>query len=130
MRTLPDLQPGDSVRVKLDQQKRWKMPGKVIVRSTAPRSYIIQTPFSMVRRNHRHLRTVTSPGRFEMPDEQDLDLEPESQAEGSGSGSPHAKPEELPQTMKPCRVTPAVPSLQTHSPVPLNQKLGPQAVAW
>jgi len=70
VRTLPDLQPEDSVRVKLDQQKGWKTPGKVIARGTAPSSYIIQTPFSVVHRNRRDLHTVTSPGRFEMPDEQ------------------------------------------------------------
>ena len=81
---------------------------------------LIRTPFSVVLRNRRHLCTVTSPGRCERPDEQDLDLEPESQA-GSGSGSPHAAPEEPPQTVKPCRVTPAVPfsaNTQSSSPQP------------
>jgi len=56
--------------VKLDQQKGWKTPGKVIARSTAPRSNVIQTPFGVVHRNRRHLHTMTSPGRFKMPDEQ------------------------------------------------------------
>ena len=32
VRSLPDLQPGDSVRVKLDQQKGWKSPRKVIAK--------------------------------------------------------------------------------------------------
>ena len=76
VRPLLDLQPGDSVRVKLDQQKGWKMSGKVIARSPTPRSYVIQTPFRKVRRNCRHLRTAISADRVEMPDEQDLDLEP------------------------------------------------------
>ena len=82
---------------------------------------LIRTPFSVVRRNRRHLCTVTSPGRFEMPDEQDLDLEPESQAEGSGSESPYAKLEEPPQIVKPCKVTPTVhssPNTQSSSPQP------------
>ena len=64
---------------------------------------------------------MTSPGRCERPDEQDLDLEPESQAESSGSGSPHVAPEEPPQTVKPCRVTPVVPfsgNKQSSSPHP------------
>ena len=78
VRTLPDLQPGDSVRVKLDQQKGWKTPGKVIARSLTPRSYVVQTPFSVVRRNRRHLRPATSPRRLEIPDEQDLDQDPET----------------------------------------------------
>ena len=37
VRPLLDLQPGDSARVKLDQQKGWKMSGKVIARSPTPR---------------------------------------------------------------------------------------------
>ena len=55
VRHLPELQPGDSVHVKLGQQKLWKTPGKVIARSPVPRSYIIQTPNRVVRRNRRHL---------------------------------------------------------------------------
>ena len=76
MRTLPDLQPDNSVHVKLDQQKGWKTPGKVIKRSLTPRSYVVQTPFSVVRRNRRHLRPATTPDRLEIPDEQDLDQDP------------------------------------------------------
>ena len=52
---LPELQPGDSVHVKLDRQKVWKTPGKVTASSPVPRSYIIQTPNRVVRRNRRHL---------------------------------------------------------------------------
>ena len=40
-----------------------KTPGKVIARSYTPRSYVIQTPCSVMRRNRRHLRRVTSPNR-------------------------------------------------------------------
>ena len=80
VRALPELRPGDSVHVKLDQQKVWKTPGKVIARSPVPRSYIIQTPNSVVRRNRRHLRTVNSPRRVH--DGQELDVNMESRAEG------------------------------------------------
>ena len=80
VRPLSNLQPGDSVHVKLDLPKGWKTPGKVIGRSLTPRSYVIQTPFRVVRRNRRHLRTVSSPDGLEMSDEHDVDLEPTSQA--------------------------------------------------
>lgn len=50
VRPLPELQPGDSVHVKLNQQKVWKTPGKVITKSPVPGSYIIQTPNRVVRR--------------------------------------------------------------------------------
>ena len=87
VRPLPELQPGDSVHVKLDQQKVWKTPGKVIARSPVPRSYIIQTPNSVVRRNRRHLRTVNSPRRVH--DRQELDVNMEPRAEGPVVGSQH-----------------------------------------
>ena len=109
VRALPDLQPGDSVHVKLDQQKGWKIPGRVVARSATPRSHVIQTPFSVVRRNRRHLPTVNSPGRVEVPDEQQMDLETESQAEDPGSESSHFEPEQPLQIAQPCRVTSAVP---------------------
>ena len=38
VKSLPDLQPGDVVSVKLDQQKGWNTPGKVIGRSYTPSS--------------------------------------------------------------------------------------------
>ena len=98
VRPLPDLQPGDSARVKLDQQKGRKMSGKVIARSPTPRSYVIQTPFRKVRRNCRHLRTTISTDKVEMPDEQDLDLEAASQAKLPSSGSSHTVSGEPPQT--------------------------------
>ena len=75
VKSLPDLQPGDVVSVKLDQQKGWKTSGKVIARSYTPRSYVIQTSSIAMSRNRRHLRRVTSPNRVEMPDEPELDLE-------------------------------------------------------
>ena len=121
VRPLPDLQPGDSVRVKLDHQKGWKMPGKVIARSPTPRSYVIQTPFRVVHRNRRHLRTVISPGKSEMPDEQDLDLEPVSQAKDPSLGPSRTESGEPPQIVKPCGVTSTLPSsvnTQPSSPQP------------
>ncbi|KAL9963006.1 hypothetical protein ACROYT_G032167 [Oculina patagonica] len=44
VRKLPELQPGDAVHMKLDQQKGWKTPGVVIAKSSTPRSYVIETP--------------------------------------------------------------------------------------
>ena len=115
VKSLPDLQPGDVVSVKLDQQKGWKTPGKVIARSYTPRSYVIQTPSSVMRRNRRHLRRVTSPNRVEIPDEPELDLEPELQAEDPSAGSPDAELEEPQQIVKPCETAGA--SSQVYSPV-------------
>ena len=52
---LRELQPGQQVVIKLDDEKGWKLPGEV-VHQHAPRSYIIQTPRGRLRRNRRHLR--------------------------------------------------------------------------
>ena len=120
VKSLPDLQPGDVVSVKLDQQKGWKTPWKVIARSYTPWSYVIQTPSSVMRRNRRHLRRVTSPNRVEIPDEPELDLEPDLQAEDPSAGSPHAEPQQI---VKPCElagassadVQPSFPEVRTSS---------------
>ena len=101
VKPLSDLQPRDIVSVTLDQQKGWKTPGKVIARSYTPRSYVIQTPSSVMCRNRRHLPRVTSPNRVEMPDEPELDLELESQAKDLSAGSPDAEPDIPQQIAKP-----------------------------
>ena len=97
VRPLPDLQPGDSVRVKLDQQNVWKTPGKVIARSPVPRSYNIQTP------NGVH-------------DEQEFDAGMEPRAEGPVAGSPHTESEEPPQIETPGSVTSTVPTCASEQP--------------
>ena len=108
VRPLSDLQPVDSVHVKLDQQKGWKTPGKVIARSPTPWSYAIQTPFTVVRRNCRHLRTAGSPNGLEMSDEHDLDSELTSLAKKVSSGSSHTESGKPQQIVEPCRVMPCV----------------------
>nr|KAG5701917.1 hypothetical protein BaRGS_014982 [Batillaria attramentaria] len=56
VRSLPDLQPGDSVLLKKDDEKEWKQPAEVI-RQVAPRSYLVQTEGGQLRRNRRHLKS-------------------------------------------------------------------------
>ena len=97
VRPLPDLQPGDSVRVKLDQQNVWKTPGKVIARSPVPRSYNIQTPKGV-------------------HDEQEFDAGMEPRAEGPVGGSPHTESEETPQIETPGSVTSTVPTCASEQP--------------
>lgn len=61
-RPLSALQPGQSVTVKLDGEKGWKTPAKVITKAQEPRSYLIQTDQGTVaRRNRRHLQEVPEP---------------------------------------------------------------------
>lgn len=57
MRNLPPLRPGDSVLVKLDEEKRWRIPATVVGQSATERSYVISSPEGgMKRRNRRHLQ--------------------------------------------------------------------------
>ena len=103
VRALPELQPGDAVRVKPDQQKEWKTPGVVIAKSSVPRSYVVKTPQSIVRRNRRHLRPVTGPIEVEKFAELEPDVEPERDL------SPKSSPTDVQET------SPTV----THCKVPL-----------
>ena len=54
-----ELHPGDSVFVKCDGQKSWKLPAEV-VRKCAPRSYIVQSAGGQLRRNRKHLQQQTT----------------------------------------------------------------------
>ena len=101
VRTLPELQPGDAVRVKLDQQKEWKTPGVVIAKSSVPRSYVVKTPQSIVRRNWRHLSPATSPIEVEKFAELKPDVEPE---QNLGPKSSTADVQEATPTVTHCKV--------------------------
>ncbi len=58
-RPLPELRPGQNVRVKLDGDKGWKTPATVISRSQEPRSYVVEMDNGTVtRHNRRHLQAV------------------------------------------------------------------------
>uniref|UniRef100_H3APG0 Integrase catalytic domain-containing protein n=1 Tax=Latimeria chalumnae TaxID=7897 RepID=H3APG0_LATCH len=52
---LPVLYPGDKVTVKLDDEQGWTTPATVQESHQTPRSYLIKTQDSMLRRNRRHL---------------------------------------------------------------------------
>ena len=55
---LQDLLPDEPVLVKLDEEKGWQLPARVIGKC-APRSYIVETPKGQLRRNRRNLRSTT-----------------------------------------------------------------------
>ena len=90
-------------------------------------SYVICHPdsSSVMRRNRRHLRIVTSLNRVEIPDEPELDLELESQTEDLNAESPDAEPDTSQQIAKPstammegassASVQPCLPEVRTFS---------------
>ena len=58
-RPLPELHPSQQVKVKLDGDKGWKTPAKVICKSKEPRSYLVEMDNGTVtRRNRQHLQAV------------------------------------------------------------------------
>lgn len=59
---LKDLQSGDKVFVKLDNDKSgWSQQAQVLNKyNQAPRSYVLQTPRGQIRRNRKHLRLAPS----------------------------------------------------------------------
>ena len=101
VRNLSELQPGDAVLMKLDQQKGWKTPGVVIAKSSMPRSYVVKTPQSVVRRNRRHLRPVTGPLDVEKLAELEPDIEP---VQDLSPKSSTADVQESSPTMTHCKV--------------------------
>ncbi|XP_064598511.1 uncharacterized protein LOC135464872 [Liolophura sinensis] len=56
VRELPELKPGDTVRVKLDNEKGWVTTGIVTDKLPTPRSYNIETSRGKYRRNRKHLK--------------------------------------------------------------------------
>ncbi|KAG9282090.1 hypothetical protein AMEX_G700 [Astyanax mexicanus] len=61
VRTLPILQPGQSVSVKLDGEKGWHMPATVLAKASEPRSYLVKTDNGTItRKNQRHLQSAPS----------------------------------------------------------------------
>lgn len=61
-RPLPELFPGQDVRVKLDGERTWKSSGKVLSKCDEPRSYLVQMDNGTVsRRNRRHIQLVSDP---------------------------------------------------------------------
>jgi hypothetical protein len=63
------LQPGEKVRIKLDNEKQWSKPANVISQTEEPRSYLVESDGKIYRRNRRHLMKV--------PDNTDMDQIPE-----------------------------------------------------
>ena len=55
VRALPEISPGASVAVKLDDERGWIRSGTVLEKCESPRSYIIQSEAGLLRRSQRHL---------------------------------------------------------------------------
>ena len=64
-RELPQLQPRDWVRAKLDNETQWTTEAKVVSKDQSPRSYIIDTGGRMLRRNRRFLKKVPTPTGYD-----------------------------------------------------------------
>ncbi|XP_062395775.1 uncharacterized protein LOC134083467 [Sardina pilchardus] len=58
VRPLPELQPGTSVAVKLDNEKGYTKSASVVQKCGTPQSYIVQMAKGKLRRNRHHLRPI------------------------------------------------------------------------
>ncbi len=64
VRNLILLRAGDSVLVKLDEEKRWRIPAMVVGQSATERSYVISSPEGVMKmRNRHHLQLSHSKSR-------------------------------------------------------------------
>ena len=105
-RHLPPLLQGQDVRVKIDGEKGWKTPAKVIGRCQEPRSYLVKTDSGAVlRRNRRHLQAG--------PESSDSsDREPPA----GGPTPPPARPSPPASPVLPARPSPAATPARSDEP--------------
>ena len=55
---LPELRPGDTVRIKTDKENKWTSHGTIMSTDPDIRTYVVKTPNGPLRRNRRHLQSV------------------------------------------------------------------------
>ena len=72
-RNLPAIQPDENVCVKLDNEKTWGPPLKVIGKA-GDRSYYVAGPHGVIRRNRRHLQVVPPASKVNSPTWYDLPM--------------------------------------------------------
>lgn len=119
-RPLPELHPGQEVRVKLDGNKGWKTPATVIAKSKEPRSYVVEKDNgTVICRNRRHLQAVPETAN---PAEQQQHADPvPPQQDCSFSITAVATPQEPSQSQASSGRAPGSP-LQSTTPVRLTSR--------
>ena len=55
---LSTLNPGDQVLIKTDSEKKWNNPGQVVAADKDKRTYLINTPSGVLRRNRKHIQKL------------------------------------------------------------------------
>lgn len=59
VRPLKELEPGEQVRIRAGEDRTWREPGTIIQQADdSRRSYHVQTPSGVIRRNRKHLQEV------------------------------------------------------------------------
>jgi hypothetical protein len=58
---LSPLKPGDQVLMKTDEDKRWDKQGTVVAADQENRTYLVNSPAGVVRRNRKHLQQLPPP---------------------------------------------------------------------
>ena len=65
-KNLPNLQRGDDVLIKFDSENAWNHSGTIIAADPENRTYLVNTPTGVFRRNRKHLQKVTEQIRHDM----------------------------------------------------------------
>ena len=109
-RPLPPLQQGDSVAVKLDNQKGWTTTATVLQSLDAPRSYLVRTRDGVLRRNRRHLRLLVPPSagaefEQEVGTDDDAEVADDTEADDDSSEDDDVQQPGEPTTPPPPAVT-------------------------
>ena len=57
---LHNISPGDQVALKSDQTSKWSVPGTVVAADKSNRTYLVNTPSGVFRRNRQQILKTTS----------------------------------------------------------------------
>ena len=115
---LSKLELGDHVLMKTDAEKNWENSGTIVAADPDNRTYLINSPAGVVRRNRKHLQQVPPPSLHQDSSHVDdsEDIPAEAAADPADSGSQQITPPTLPSvtttpTYTPSNTTPII----THS---------------
>ncbi len=101
-RPLSPLRPGDPVRVKIDNDKKWSSPAEITESLEGGRSYVVDTGNGVYRRNRRHL-LATPP--CDVPVHTDIPVHADQPTDQPTDQPSHEAQQQSPDPARPIRVT-------------------------
>ena len=96
VRQLPNLQDGQPVLIRREGEDRWIKPGIIRQSDHDNRTYMVETPTGMLRRNRVHIQPVPSIPRWHYEDQDYLEDQQQQAMPAPGIAVPAAAPAAAP----------------------------------